>query len=174
MLRRPQRSKRTDTLFPDTTLFRSPFAETSSELAARYPQQADLIGLWGPRFNDIIRGRIEGMAELVAELDEAGVPLFAITNFSHEFWPAFLKAEGEMCAHFRDVLVSGEVRLTKPDPAIYRLALERFDLRAETALFVDDRQDNVDSATTLGMRAHLFRDAASLRAGLRAVGLLAR
>src|SRR3546814_4776786 len=76
-----------------------------------------------------------------------------------------------MCAHFRDVLVSGEVRLTKPDPAIYRLALERFDLRAETALFVDDRQDNVDSATTLGMRAHLFRDAASLRAGLRAVGL---
>src|SRR3546814_13686856 len=90
------------------------------------------------------------------------------------FGPAFLKAEGEMFAHFRDVLVSGEVRLTKPDPAIYRLALERFDLRADTALFVDDRQDNVDSATTLGMRAHLFRDAASLRAGLRAVGLLAR
>src|SRR3546814_3159989 len=47
-----------------------PFAETSGELAARYPQHADLIGLWGPRFNDSIRGRIEGMAELVAELDE--------------------------------------------------------------------------------------------------------
>src|SRR3546814_2935704 len=102
------------------------------------------------------------MAELVAELDEAGVPLFAITNFSHEFWPAFLKAEGEMFAHFRDVLVSGEVRLTKPDPAIYRLALERFDLRAETALFVDDRQANVDSATTLGMRAHLDRKSTRL------------
>src|SRR3546814_528329 len=85
-----------------------PFAETSAELAARYPQHADLIGLWGPRFNDSIRGRIEGMAELVAELDEAGVPLFAITNFSHEFWPAFLKAEGEMFAHFRDVLRSEE------------------------------------------------------------------
>src|SRR3546814_11689947 len=48
-----------------------PFAETSAELAARYPQHADLIGLWGPRFNDSIRGRIEGMAELVAELEEA-------------------------------------------------------------------------------------------------------
>src|SRR3546814_6436175 len=114
------------------------------------------------------------MAYLVVDTVESGVPLFSSTNFIHEFLPDFLKAEGEMFAHFRDVLVSGEVRLTKPDPTIYRLALERFDLRAETALFVDDRQDNVDSATTLGMRAHLFRDAASLRAGLRAVGLLAR
>src|SRR3546814_14825541 len=86
------------------------------------------------------------MPELVAELDEAGVPLFAITNFSHEFWPAFLKAEGEMFAHFRDVLVSGAVRLTKPDPAIYRLPLERFALRAATALFVDDRPANVHRA----------------------------
>src|SRR3546814_7747655 len=111
------------------------------------------------------------MAELVAELDEAGVPLFAITNFSHEFWPAFLKAEGEMFAHFRDVLVSGAVRLTKPDPAIYRLALERFDLRAETALFVDARQDNAASAVTLGRGAQLFRDAASLSAVTCAVGL---
>src|SRR3546814_12219274 len=117
-----------------------------------------------------MRGRSEGRAEVVAELDDAGVPLFAMTNVSEGFWHAVLKAEGEMFAHFRDVLVSGEVRLTKPDPAIYRLALERCDLRAETALFVDDRQDNVDSATTLGMRAHLFRAAASLRAGLRAVG----
>src|SRR3546814_16542516 len=104
------------------------------------------------------------MAELVAELDKAGVPLFAITNFSHEFWPAFLKAEGEMFAHFRDVLVSGEVRLTKPDPTIYRLALERFDIRAETALFVDDRKDNVDRDTTLGTRDTLFREEASVRA----------
>src|SRR3546814_17121176 len=105
------------------------------------------------------------MAELVAELDEAGVPLFAITNFSHEFWPAFLKAKGEMFAHFRDVLVSGEVRLNKPDPAIYRLALERFNLRAETALFVDYRKVKVASATTLGKRAKHFRAAATLRAG---------
>src|SRR3546814_10896343 len=84
MIRRPPRSTRTDTLFPYTTLFRSPFAETSAELAARYPQHADLIGLWGPRFNDSIRGRIEGMAKLVAELDEAGVPLFRSEEHTSE------------------------------------------------------------------------------------------
>src|SRR3546814_13362563 len=108
---------------------------------------ADLIGLWGPRFNDSIRGRIEGMAELVAELDEAGVPLFALTNFSHEFWPAFLKADGEMFAHFRDVLVPGEVRLTKPDPAISRMALETFDPRAETPLLVASSQSKFQHPT---------------------------
>ena len=51
------------------------FADTSAELAARYPEHAELIALWGPRFNETISGGVPGMAEIVVELDEAGVPL---------------------------------------------------------------------------------------------------
>lgn len=149
-----------------------PFAETSAELAAKFPGHADLIRAWGPRFNDSIRGRIAGMTEVVEELRAAGVPLFAITNFSHEFWPAFLAAEAEMFGHFREVLVSGEIGLVKPDPAIYRLALERFGIAAPSALFIDDRQENVAGAEAVGMQGHQFHDAAGLRAVLRGVGLL--
>ena len=113
------------------------------------------------------------MADLVAELDAGGVPLFAITNFSHEFWPPFRARETELFDRFRDVVVSGEERLVKPDAAIYRLALDRFGLAAEQALFVDDRADNVAGAEAVGMRGHLFTGAGALRRDLITAGLLA-
>ena len=64
------------------------------------------------------------------------------------------------------------MKLLKPDPAIYYLALDRFRLRPEEALFIDDRQINVDGAEAVGMQAHLFTDADDLRARLEAEGLL--
>ena len=73
---------------------------------------------------------------------------------------------------FRDIVVSGEEKLLKPDPAIYYLALRRFGLRPEQALFIDDREINVEGALAVGMHAHLFVGAEDLRARLAAEGLL--
>ncbi|RHW18809.1 HAD family phosphatase [Sphingomonas gilva] len=150
-----------------------PFAETSAELIARFPEHEALIAAWGPRFNESIGPAIPGMAELVAEIDAAGVPLYAITNFSGEFWKPFRAREAALFDRFRDVVVSGDERLLKPDPAIYALALERFGLKGPDAIFIDDRAENVAGAEAAGMRGHLFRDAATLRAELVALGLLA-
>ena len=149
-----------------------PFADTSAELIARFPRHADLIAAWAPRFNETIGGVLSGMAELVRELDTADVPLFAITNFSGEFWPPFRAREAALFDRFRDVVVSGDERLVKPDPAIYRLALDRFELTAGEALFVDDRADNIAGARAVGMRAHLFIGAEALRRELIEIGLL--
>ncbi|MDF2605394.1 HAD family phosphatase [Sphingomonas sp.] len=149
-----------------------PFAETSAELCAQFPDHADLIAQWGPRFSEQIPGPIDGMSELVAALDEAGVPLFAITNFSDEFFTPFREREAAMFDRFRDIVVSGTEKLVKPDPAIYHLALDRFGLKPNEALFVDDRQDNVDAAAAIGMHAVLFTDTATLRAELTRQGLL--
>lgn len=150
-----------------------PFAETSEELVARFPQHAELIAHWGPRFGETIPGPIAGMPELVAELDAAGVPLYAITNFSGEFWAPFRAREAATFDRFRDIVVSGDERLLKPDAAIYRLALDRFGLRAEDAVFVDDVPANVAGAQAVGIHGILFTDAPALRAELRALGLLA-
>lgn len=149
-----------------------PFAETSAELIARHPEHADLIRLWGEKFIDSVGPAIKGMPEIVRELDDGGVPIFAITNFSDEFWPPFHAREAALFAPFRDILVSGAEKLVKPDPAIYRLALARFGLSAEEALFVDDREENVIAAEAEGKRGHLFRDAAALREELASLGLL--
>ena len=149
------------------------FADTSAELTALYPQHRDLIAAWGPRFNDSIGDPIPGMHELVAELDSAGVPLFAITNFSHEFWPPFRAREAALFDRFRDVVVSGAEKLVKPDPAIYALALARFGLEPHEAVFIDDNRANIDAATAMGIHALHFTDEATLRPQLRALGLVA-
>jgi 2-haloacid dehalogenase len=149
-----------------------PFADTSAELIARHPGHADLIRLWGARFIDSIGPAVDGMAQLVADLAARGVPLFALTNFSAEFWPGFRAREAAMFAPFRDVLVSGEEGVVKPDPAIYRLALARFGLAAGEALFVDDRADNVMAAQALGLHGHLFTDSVTLRRALYGFGLI--
>ena len=147
-----------------------PFAETSAELAERHPEHRELIAALHPRFNETIGEALPGMPELVADLDAAGVPLYAITNFSAEFFPPFRAKEAAMFDRFRDIVVSGDERLVKPDPAIYRLALDRFGLAAGDAAFVDDNTANVMAAQALGIHAILFEGADTLRPKLRELG----
>jgi 2-haloacid dehalogenase len=149
-----------------------PYAEAAAELNEKFPQYAALIAAWSERFGETISGPVPGVHDLVAELDARGVPLFAITNFSADFWPPFHEKERAFFARFRDIVVSGEVKLLKPDPAIYYLALDRFGLKPADALFVDDREINVEGALAVGMAAHLFTDADGLRTRLEAEGLL--
>lgn len=149
-----------------------PFAETSAELIALHPQHAALIAAWGPRFNDSIGAPIAGMHELVAELDARGVPLFAITNFSGEFWPPFRAREAQLFDRFRDIVVSGDEKLLKPDPAIYRLALDRFGLAPGEAVFIDDVAANIEGARGVGMIGLHFTGAAKVRPELESLGLL--
>ncbi|MEP7006931.1 MAG: HAD family phosphatase [Sphingomonas bacterium] len=149
-----------------------PFAETSAELSAEYPEFAEHIAVWGPRFSETIPGMLPGMATLVEELDAAGVPLYAITNFSGEFWKPFRAREAAIFDRFRDIVVSGDEKLVKPDAAIYRLALDRFGLKPDEALFVDDREDNVAGAEAVGIAGLLFTGAPTLRADLVRLGLL--
>ena len=148
------------------------FAETAAELTALHPHHADLIAAWGPRFLESIGDPIPGMHAIVRDLDEAGVPLFAITNFSGEFWKPFRTREAALFDRFRDIVVSGDERLVKPEPAIYALAMKRFGLMPHEALFIDDNPANVDAANAFGIRALLFRDAGQVRAELTAQGLL--
>ena len=149
-----------------------PFAETSAELAAAHPDHAHLIAAWGPRFVEQLGGMLPGMHALVLDIEAAGVPLYAITNFSAEFWPPFRDREAELFDRFADIVVSGDELLTKPDAAIYRLALDRFGLAGPDAVFVDDNPANITAAAAMGIHAVLFSDAASFRAELVRLGLL--
>ena len=148
-----------------------PFAETSAELTAQHPDHAELIAAWGPRFSEQIPGPIPGMPELVAALDAAGVPLYAITNFSGEFFAPFRAQEAALFDRFRGIVVSGDERVMKPDPAIYRLALDRFALDAARTVFVDDNPANVAGAEAVGMTAILFTGVDALRRRLGELGL---
>jgi 2-haloacid dehalogenase len=149
-----------------------PYGEAAVELSEKFPDYADLISAWGDRFGETISDPIPGVHAIVEELDARGVPLFLITNFSADFWCPFFERERAFFSRFREIVVSGEVKLLKPDPAIYYLALDRFRLKPAEALFIDDREINVEAALAVGMHAHLFTTAHDLHARLKADGLL--
>ncbi len=148
-----------------------PLAEMVAERKREYPAQAALIDAYAARFNETIPGPVPGSLELVQRLAARGVPLFAITNFGAEFWAGFRPTQ-PIFDLFQDIVVSGDERLAKPDPAIFHLAIARFGIDPAAALFVDDRADNVASARGCGMAGHVFADAPGLAVELGQRGLV--
>ena len=146
-------------------------ADMVAERSAQFPQYQELISAYESRITETIPGPIEGSHEIVNELAESGIPLFVITNFGAEFWHRF-RPEQPIFDHFGDIIVSGIEKLIKPDPAIYALALRRFNLVPGEAIFIDDNYDNVASACANGFIAHHFKDADRLRDELTGYGLL--
>ncbi|WP_395615410.1 HAD family hydrolase [Sphingorhabdus sp.] len=142
-----------------------------AERVAEFPEYAAWIAAYSNRFNETIPGPVNGSLEIVQELAERDVPLFAITNFGAEFWDMFRPTQ-PIFDRFQDIIVSGVEKLVKPDPAIYMLALQRFGLKSGEAIFIDDNHDNVISARENGFVAHHFTDADSLRRELIALDLL--
>ena len=142
-----------------------------AERIALFPEHETLIRAYSDRWPEMVPGEVEGVPALLEALRGAGVPLYAITNFSAEKF-VLSQARFPFLRRFRDVVVSAHERLLKPDPAIYRLLLDRNGLQAGRCLFIDDSEDNVRGAEAVGMRAHHFRDAATLAEELRRLELL--
>lgn len=150
-----------------------PFAEAVAELCARFPEERALIEAWQHRWIEMIGGPIEGTVTLLEELDGAGAPLWALTNWSAETFPL---VQGDpaygFLDRFRDIFVSGRLGMIKPHPEIFRHALEAIGLPPGRCLFIDDSAANVAGARAVGMQAHRFTSAAALRGELSRRGLL--
>ena len=98
------------------------------------------------------------------------MPLYGITNFAGPKWRE-TRARYPFLGLFRDVVVSGDERLLKPDPAIFRLCLDRNGLAAADCVFVDDSPANVAGAAAVGIDAIRFTDPEALAAELGRRGL---
>lgn len=149
-----------------------PLAEMVPERKAEFPHYAELIDAYATRFNESVPGPVPGSLELVERLAAAGVPLFGITNFGHELWQIFRPTQ-PIFDRFADIIVSGTEKLAKPDPAIFRLAIDRFGIDPAGALFIDDVAANIAGAESAGISGHHFTAAATLERALIARGLLA-
>jgi 2-haloacid dehalogenase len=147
------------------------FAEAVREATARFPEHADAIAAYDLRWHETMPGPIDGTVGILEELRQRGTPLYAITNFNQDKFRetverfAFLRT-------FRDIVVSGDERLLKPDPAIYRVLLERNGIDAAACVFIDDSEKNVRGAEAVGMKAIHFTTPQALRADLAGIGLL--
>jgi 2-haloacid dehalogenase len=148
-----------------------PFADACTSLKLIHPHNAPLIDAWVQRYDEMLAGPISGTVDILAKLNSQRVPLYALSNWSAETFPAALK-RFEFLRWFRGVMLSGDVKLLKPDPLIFKLFLETFTIEPAVTVYIDDREANVEAAVACGMRGIVFIDAATLRAELIGLGLL--
>jgi 2-haloacid dehalogenase len=148
-----------------------PLAEMVPKLKRRFPGYAALIDAYRDRFSETLPHEIPGTHAIVRRLARRGVPLYGLTNFGAEFW-AVCRREWPIFDLFQDVVVSGEERVAKPDPAIFAIAEKRFGRPPHELFFTDDNPANVAAACERGWRGHLFQGAAELETELTKLGLL--
>jgi 2-haloacid dehalogenase len=147
------------------------WAEAVAEATARHPEHAELIAAYAERWPEMVKGDIPESVAVLEALWARGVPLFALTNWSAETFP-HARARFAWLTRFSDILVSGELGVKKPEPAIFRLMIERIGVEPAAVVFIDDVVDNVESARAFGMRAVHFTSPAALRASPELAPLL--
>ncbi|MCM0021649.1 MAG: HAD family phosphatase [Tagaea sp.] len=146
-------------------------AEAEAELIAKFPDKEKLIRAYYEGHEIAISGAIQGTVDILETLHEKGTPLYGLTNWSAETFPR-TRPRFAFFERFRHIAVSGELKLAKPDPAIYRHLLGKIGAPAEECVFVDDAPKNVAGAQAVGMRALRFESPERLAADFRALGLL--
>ena len=140
------------------------FDEACAELAAAFPDHADLVHAWA-RQDEMIAGEVPGVADLVRRLGTAGVPRYLLTNMPADVFRA-RQDTYEVLREFDGAVVSGEEGVLKPSAEIFAVLVERLGLVPAEALFIDDSAVNVEGARAAGLQAHQFVDAATLEAEL--------
>jgi 2-haloacid dehalogenase len=143
--------------------------EAVALLVKDHPKHEPHIRAFHERWHETVSGVFQENVALLERLREAGVPNYCITNFSGA---KFKEAQSRypFLARFDGVIVSGDERVLKPDPAIYKLLLDRYGLAAADCLFIDDSQANVDGARAVGMHAIHYLEPMDLAAALRRHG----
>jgi 2-haloacid dehalogenase len=126
-----------------------PFAEAVAELSEQFPHHEHLIRAYHENWRESITGSIDGTVELLQMLKEKGHALYGLSNWGAETF-AIVRHEFEFLNLFDEIILSGEVKLIKPEPEIFQLCLKKIGKPASQCLFIDDSEANIIAAQKLG------------------------
>ncbi|MFK7972758.1 MAG: HAD family hydrolase [Bacteroidia bacterium] len=142
------------------------FAEATELLVPKFPRYEDQIRAFFTRWPEMITGdRPETVAIQQALIKNPKYRVVALTNWSAETFPWALD-HFPFLHDFEGILVSGDENLAKPDPAIYQLLLDRYDIDPAKAFFIDDAPKNIAAAWKLGIAGHRYTSAERLEEAL--------
>jgi 2-haloacid dehalogenase len=147
------------------------FDEAVIEATVRHPDHAPEIAMYRDRWMEMVPGAIEGSVKVLEELHARGVPLYAITNWNGDTFRA-TQQRFAFLSLFRDIVVSGDEKILKPEPAIFHLLAKRNNIQLKDSLFIDDSLKNVKGAEAVGMKGHHFTSPEGLAAALQTHGVL--
>jgi 2-haloacid dehalogenase len=148
-----------------------PFEEATAELAGQFPQYGHIIRAYHEHWEESLVGDIPKSVELLKKLKQKGFPLYGLSNWSAETFP-MTRRKYPFLEVFDDIVLSGEVKLIKPDPTIFKLLLERNNLKAMECLLIDDSEKNIAIAQELGFQTIHFQSPIQLESELSSLGLL--
>lgn len=148
-----------------------PWAEAISSLAARHPEQRELIAAYRDRWAETLAGPIGGTVALLDEVHRSSLPIYALSNWSAETFP-IARSRFPFLGWFDGIVLSGEVGIVKPNPGIFRILFARYEIDPAVTVYIDDSPANVAVAADLGMVALAFSDAGTLRRELIGLGVI--
>lgn len=147
-----------------------PLDEATRLLQEQHPEYAEEIGYYYGRWEEMLGGTIAENVRLIKPLKER-YKVYGLTNWSAETIPVAMKRYDFFC-DLDGMVVSGEEKIVKPDPALYHILLDRYGIQAEESLFIDDNAANIETARQLGfLTLHLTADL-NLEQWLRENGIL--
>ncbi len=99
---------------------------------------------------------------LMRELEDRGLNLYCLSNMPVERY-AYLRRTYDFWDRFRGIVISGHVKMIKPEPEIFQYLLDSYDLEPASTVFVDDSTRNIAAARALGIQGILFTTAEECR-----------
>jgi 2-haloacid dehalogenase len=148
-----------------------PFTESVTELSRQFPQYADLIKAYDERWEESLNGSIQPTVKILQALKERGYDLYGLSNWSVEKYE-IVRHQYPFLDLFDEIVISGRVKLVKPDPRIFALVLEKARRPAAECLLIDDSETNVTAARNLGFKTIHFESAEQLGLELSRLGIL--
>lgn len=131
-------------------------SDATKLLQVAHPHYFTEIQIYYDKWEDMLGGVIQTTVDLLQDLhDSKNYKIYALTNWSAETFPIAL-TKFKFLSLFEGILVSGEERLKKPDPAIFQLLIDRYDLIPDKTLFIDDNAKNIITAQNLGFNVVHF------------------
>ena len=121
------------------------------DIIRKFPQYENLIKLYYPNHRKMIKGTFQSSIDILMKLKQDRYECFVLSNWSSETFVDIPK-EFKFMNNFDGLLISGEDKLVKPDPNIYLLAIDRFNLDPQNTVFVDDKLININAAIKLGFK----------------------
>lgn len=146
--------------------------EGTEILIEKYPDWEKEVRAYYDNWTTMLRSDIPKNVEVLRKLADTDYELFGLTNWSHETFPYAL-ANYDFFELFKGkIVVSGEEKLIKPDPKIWELLLERYSIKAEESVFIDDNAKNIEAAKTLGFITVHVTEETDLQTELEKLGVV--
>ena len=149
------------------------FAGALEARAKSFPEFAEELRMFRPRWIETLGGPIEENVALLRRLRTSGKPVYALSNFARETF-ALAERHHDFLSEFDERVISGHVGVVKPDQRIYEILFERVGRRPNELLFIDDSAANVRAAEALGMPTIHFTPGVDLENELVTRGVLDR